>query len=242
MEDRITRSPAKKVRISDLSNGKYFYGSKEEMKPGYVITPFGEKISRVNIIGAVVDKFVGEDGKYSSITVDDGSDAIRVKSFEEFPFEKIELGDMVRVVGRIKEYNGEIYVTYEMTEKIDDVNFELMSKAEILGGLMKQKKIVDDIKLLSNQVDEVELKAYAMNTYSIDEEALSVIIESKKKEIDYKPIVIEVIQKLDEGKGVEIKRLFEILNLPENVIEKTLNDLINEGSLYEPTIGWLRKV
>lgn len=242
MEDRITRSPAKKVRISDLLNGKYFYGSKEEMKPGYVITPFGEKISRVNIIGAVVDKFVGEDGKYSSITVDDGSDAIRVKSFEEFPFEKIELGDMVRVVGRIKEYNGEIYVTYEMTEKIDDVNFELMSKAEILGGLMKQKKIVDDIKLLSNQVDEVELKAYAMNTYSIDEEALSVIIESKKKEIDYKPIVIEVIQKLDEGKGVEIKRLFEILNLPENVIEKTLNDLINEGSLYEPTIGWLRKV
>ena len=242
MEDRIARSPAKKVRISDLLNGKYFYGSKEEMKPSHVITPFGESISRVNIIGTVVDKFVGEEGKYSSITIDDGSDAIRIKSFEEFPFEKIELGDLVKVIGRIKEYNGEIYVTYEMTEKVDDPNFELLSKAEVLNSLMKRKKIVDDIKLISNQIEEVELRTYARDTYSIDEEALSVIIESKKKEIDYKPIVLDVIGKLDEGKGVEIKKLFEVLNLPENVIEKTLNDLINDGSLYEPVIGSLRKV
>lgn len=52
-------------------------------------------------------------------------------------------------------------------------------------------------------------------TYSMMiEEILSAIIESKKKEIDYKPIVLDVIEKLDDGKGVEIKRLFEVLNMP----------------------------
>ncbi|MEM5810855.1 MAG: OB-fold nucleic acid binding domain-containing protein [Candidatus Aenigmatarchaeota archaeon] len=236
------RLPAKKVRIADLLNGKFFYGSKEEMKPSYVITPFGEKVSRVNLIGTVIDKFLSEDGNYSVVTIDDGTEAIRVKSFEGLPFERVELGDLVRVIGKLKEYNGELYISHEIVEKINDVNFELLSKVEILNNLIKQKKIVDDIKSLFNRMDETELKNYARDTYSIDEETLSVIIENKKKEIDYKPVVLEVIQKLDEGKGVEIKKLFEVLNLPENIVEKTLDELINEGSVYEPTIGFLRKV
>lgn len=236
------RSPAKKVCIADLLNGKYFYGSKEEMKPSYVITPFGEKISRVNIIGTIIEKFVSEDGNYSSVTIDDGTEAIRVKSFEELPFKKTELGDLVRIIGKLKEYNGEMYVGHEIIEKVKDVNFELLSKTEILNNLMKQKKIVGDIKSLSNQMDETELRTYARDTYSIDEETLSVIIESKKKEIDYKPAVLEVIEKLDEGKGVEIRKLFEVLNLPENVVERTLDELINSGSVYEPTVGHLRVV
>lgn len=238
----VERSPAKKVRISDLLNGKYFYGSKEEMKPSYVITPFGEKVSRVNVIGTVVDRFVSGDGNYSSATVDDGTEAIRVKSFEGLPFEKFQLGDLVRVIGRLREYNGELYVAHELTEKVNDVNFEILLKVEILNSLIKQKKIVYDIKSLSNQVDETELRNYARDTYSMDEETLSVVIESKKKEVDYKPVVLDVIQKLDEGKGVEIRKLFEVLNLPDNAVERTLDELINDGSLYEPTIGFLKKV
>ncbi len=238
----VERSPAKKVRILDLLNGKYFYGSKEEMKPSYVITPFGEKVSRVNLICTVIDKFVSEDGNYSSATIDDSTETIRVKSFEGLPFENVQLGGLVRVIGKLKEYNGELYISHEIMEKVNDVNFEILSRVEILNNLIKQKKIVDDIKVLSNQMDEIELQSYAKDTYSIDEETLSVIIESKKKEIDYKPTVLEVIKNLDEGKGVEIRKLFEVLNLPENIIERTLNELINEGSLYEPQIGFLKKV
>lgn len=238
----VERSPAKKVRVSDLLNGKYFYGSKEEMKPSYVITPFGERVSRVNIVGTIVDKFVGEEGNYSSVTIDDGTEAVRVKSFEGLPFEKFDLGDFVRVIGKLKEYNGELYVSYEIMEKMKDVNFEILSSMEILNNLVRQKKIVDDIKSLSNQIDETELKSYAKDTYSIDEETLSVIIESKKKEIDYKPTVLEVIKKMDDGNGIEIRKLFEALNLPENVVERTLDELINSGSVYEPVAGRLRAV
>jgi len=238
----VERSPAKKVRIADLLNGKYFYGSKEEMKPSYVITPFGEKISRANLIGTVIDKFVNEDGNYSSVTVDDGTEAIRVKSFEGLPFEKFQLGDVVRVIGKLKEYNGELYVSHELIEKISDVNFETFSKLEILRDLIKQRKIVDEIKNMSNQMDDVELEAYARDTYGVDKETLSVVMESKKKEIDYRPAVLQIIDKLDEGSGAEIRKLFEVLNLPENIIEKTLDGLINDGSLYEPKIGFLKKV
>jgi RPA family protein len=238
----VERMTAKKVRILDLVRGKYFYGSKEEMKPSYVITPFGEKISRVNLIGTVTEKFIGEEGNYSSITIDDGTESIRIKSFEETPFDKIKLGDVVRVIGKVKEYNTELYVAHETVGKIDDINFELLHRAETLGSMVKQKKIVDDIRILADQVDETELRAYAKGTYSLDDETLAAIIDSKKKEVDYRPAVMEMIEKLDEGKGVEVKKLFEVLSLPDNTVEKTLNQLINEGSVYEPTIGFLRKV
>lgn len=236
------KSPAKKVRISDLINGKYFYGSKEEMKPSYVITFLGERVSRVNLIGTVVDKFVSEDGNYSAVTIDDGTGTIRVKSFEGLQFENVKLGESFRAIGNLKEYNGELYVSHELMEKVSDINFETLVKAEILSKLIKQKKIVDDIKSLSNQVDETELQSYAKDTYGIDNETLSVIIESKKKEVDYRPVALQIIEKLDEGSGVEIKKLFEVLNLPENIIERTLDGLINDGSLYEPRIGFLKKV
>ncbi|MBI2547175.1 MAG: hypothetical protein HYW23_01875 [Candidatus Aenigmarchaeota archaeon] len=239
---RIERSPAKKVRIYDLLNGKYFYGSKEDMTPSYVITPYGEKISRAHLMGTVTDKFVSEDGNYSSITIDDGTDAIRLKSFEGFPFENVQLGELVRAIGKIKEYNGEMYIAFEILHEIKDVNFELLFRAEILNNLVKQKKIVDDIKALSNQVDEEELRSYAKDTYGIDDEILSVILEIKKKEIDYRPMVLDIIAKLDDGNGVGVKTLFETLNLPENITEKAISDLINDGSLYEPRVGFLKKI
>jgi RPA family protein len=77
----MQRLAAKKVRLVDLLNGKFFYGSKEDMKPSYIITPFGERISRVNLIASVTEKFLSENGNYSSITVDDGTEAMRVKTF-----------------------------------------------------------------------------------------------------------------------------------------------------------------
>ena len=231
-----------KVRISDLLGGKYFYGSKEELKAGYVITPYGEKVSRVNIFGTVVEKFVSDEGNFSSITVDDGTDAIKVKSFEGMAFEKINLGDLVRTVGKLKEYQGELYVNFEIVRKETDANFELLSKVEVLSNLIQKKRIIDNINSMSDQMDFQDLKSYVNDTYSMDEETLSVILETKKKQIDYKPVVIDVIQKLDEGNGVEISKIFEIVNLPENITERTINELINSGDLYEPKVGFLKSV
>jgi len=210
------------------------------MKPSYVITPFGSRISRVNLVGTVTEKFTNEEGNYSSITLDDSSAAIRVKSFDG-GFENIQPGDLIRVVGKLKEYNGELYVNLEIVRK-ESMGAEFLSKLEILNEVVKQKKVVDDIRAVSNQADEEELIRYAKETYSIDQEVLSAILEMKKKEIDYKPKVLDIIEKLDEGKGVEVAKLFEAIDLPDNVLEGTIDELINEGSVYEPQPGFLRKI
>jgi RPA family protein len=240
------RMPAKKVRIFDVVNGKYFAGSKEELKPSYVITSLGQKVSRVNLIATVIDKFVSEDQNYAAIRIDDGTEVIRAKAFKESVklLEGIELGDLVTVIGKLKEYNGEVYVNAEIVKKITDANFETLRKLEILNEIAEQKKAVDEIKSLLDSMSEEELKEYAKDKFGMDEETLNVVRDSLrvKKEIDYKPKILELIKKLDEGNGVEIVKIFELSSLPENVIESAINELLAKGMLFEPKAAVLKVV
>ena len=240
------RMPAKKVRIFDVVNGKYFAGSKEELKPSYVITSIGQKVSRVNLIATVIDKFVSEDQNYAAIRIDDGTEVIRTKAFKESVklLEGIELGDLVTVIGKLKEYNGEVYVNAEIVKKITDANFETLRKLEILNEVAEQKKAVDEIKSLLDSMSEEELREYAKDRFGMDEETLNVVRDSLrvKKEIDYKPKILELIKKLDEGNGVEIVKIFELSSLPENVIESAINELLAKGMLFEPKAAVLKVV
>jgi hypothetical protein len=230
------RLTAKKVRVSDVLNGKFFYGSKEGMKPSYVIS-LGMKFSRANLVGTVTDKFFSEDGSYASLTIDDGTGAIRIKGFREKTalLAAVEKGDLVLAVGKVKEYNGERYVNCEVVRKID-INYESLRKLEIAEELQKQKKLVENARSDLEKMNEEEVK----EKYGIDEEVLQAIRETV--EVDYKPKVLEILSSLDEGDGVEIAKLFEIVSLPENVIEKTLDELISEGYVYEPTPGKIKKI
>lgn len=240
----IRRIPAIKSRIVDIVNGKYFSAEKDKMKAAFVVTSFGQKISRINLIATVIDKFVAEDGNYCSLTLDDGTSLIKAKAFkEDVNFLKdFVLGDMILVIGKLREYNGEVYIGAEATRKILDANFEVLRRFEILQEIKKRKAVVEEIKNLANQTSEEELEEYAKKKHGIEKEALQFIRESSvaEKIEDYKPNILEVISRLDEGEGVEINKIFEVANLPELVVENTLNELLANGSLYEPTVGVLK--
>lgn len=239
------RSTAKKIRIVDLVNGKYFPGDKEQMKASYIITPFGQKVSRVNLIGTVIEKFENDDGSYSSITIDDGTETIGIRTFKEDVsiLKNIDSGDLVLAVGKMKEYNGEIYVNGEIVRKVTDANIENMRRLEILNELVEWKKIFNQIKEMVDKSSEDELKEFAKK-FDLDEESLQVIRENLNvsKEIDYKPKILEVIKALDDGKGAEISKIIQICQLPENAIEKSINELLASAVIYEPTAGKLRVV
>lgn len=236
--------PSIKSRIVDIVNGKYFAAEKDKMKAAFVITSFGQKISRVNLIATVIDKFIAEDGNYCSLTLDDGTSLIKAKTFKDEVklLKDFELGDMVLLIGKLREYNGEVYVGAEATRKVLDANFEVLRRFEILQELKKRKVIAEELRNMANQVSEEELKEYAKGKYGIEGEALQFIRETSvvEKIEDYKPNILEVISSLDDGSGVEINKIFEVANLPESIVENTLNELLANGSLYEPTVGILK--
>ncbi len=234
----VSSLPAKRVRISDIVTGKFFPGSKDEMKPSYVITQFGENLSRVNLVATVVDKFEREDGNYATAMIDDGSGIVRIKAFKNAGMIKdVELGDAVLVIGKISEYQGEVYVNSEIVKKVEP-NYEIKHKLEILKGLIEQKRIADELRKLAHSMPEEELKIYAQ-TYGFDEESLEVI---RSAAVDYKPEILDLMQTLDKGDGVEVNKLFETLNLPESVVENALTELLDDGDIFEPHPGKLKKI
>lgn len=235
----ITRLSAKKVRINEIVNGKFFPGSKEDLKPSYIVTQFGGKLSRANIVATVVDKFESEDGNYASVTMDDGSGLVRAKAFKYIEMIKdLALGDTALVVGKLKEYQGEVYVNLEVAKKVEP-NSEIKHKLEVLKNLMAEKSFADELKRIANSMSEEELKEYA-RTRGLDEESLKAVLSSSST--DYKPKILDILQTLDKGDGVEAGKIFEILKLPDNVVEKTLTELLDEGYIYEPFPGKLKKI
>lgn len=163
------RLPAKKVRIVDLVNGKFFSGSKEEMKPSFLITQQAEKVSRVNIIASVTEKFLSEDENYGTLTLDDGSEAIRAKAFRERVklIKEIQPGDIVLVIGKLKEYLGELYINIEIVKKVD-ANYENYRKLEILKNLIERNEIIKEIRRFAEKASEEEVKRYAKERFDID--------------------------------------------------------------------------
>ena len=136
------RLTAIKTKIAPVVNGKFVV--QEGFNPNYVLTDFG-KLSRVRILATVVDKFISESGKMASLTLDDGTSTIRAKAFGGMTiFNSVEVGNIVDVIGRIKEYQGEVYLSPETTAVLD-INHELLRELEIRNlhrELEDKKKII----------------------------------------------------------------------------------------------------
>ncbi len=131
----MQRMTSVKVRIKDLTAGQWV--KSEGMVPSYIVTSYGDQVSRCRILGTVVSRFVSEDENFGSLTIDDSTDTIRVKTFKTVkPIENLEVGDMVDIVGKLREYNGEVYVMPESI-RTTDINWEVLRKLEILSRIEK---------------------------------------------------------------------------------------------------------
>jgi RPA family protein len=123
------RQVARKADIKTLHMGDYIV--QEGFNPNYIEVN-GEKYSRVVVLAVVIDKFVSEDGNYAALTLDDGTDTIRLKAFQDLRIlDKAEKGDVVDVVGKIREYNEERYIQPETIAKIENPNYEVLRKLEL---------------------------------------------------------------------------------------------------------------
>lgn len=216
----IERSTAIKVRIKDIQEGEYVRAN-----PNYVLTPCGERITRARVMATVVARFVSEDERYASITLDDGSDTISVRAFrDEVEFiKKIKEGDLVDVIGKIKEYEGEKYLTAECIRVIDDPNWELVRKLELL---LKERE-----KEKPGKEEETGIEVEEIKLESEDEE-----------EKDKKLVILNLIEELDEGEGVKYITLLKESGFDEEELESVLTELMQEGEIYEPKIGRFKRV
>ena len=109
------RHIAYKLLIKDILNSEFI---KSENFPNYLDFD-GKEISRVNVIGVVVDK--SDFDNYKNVIIDDGSGRISARMFESMSsFDKISIGDVVVLIGRPREFSSERYLLIEIMKKADD--------------------------------------------------------------------------------------------------------------------------
>lgn len=206
------RHTAFKVWIKDILANKYV--KQEGWDPNYVEIN-GEKISRVNVLATAVGKFMAEDGNYGALTLDDGTETIRVKAFgpDVSRVKPIEVGQLVRFIGKPKEYNEEVYLAPEVVRVEDDPNWILVRKAELSAPTDKK----------------VEVKEGGIGTVGSDKEE-----ESPGKKL------VELIKSEDKGEGVEMFVLIEKCGMDEEDAKNLIAGLLKSGDLFEPKKGKLK--
>lgn len=128
-EGQFKRNIAYKFRIGDLLIGKPVMDGER-----FSFLELGNrKIIRVNIIGNITDKYESEgERKYIFFTLDDGSGQIKLKCFGDdvLKFKDVIQGQTVLVVGSLRNFNNETYISPEIIRE-EDTRYLLIRKLEI---------------------------------------------------------------------------------------------------------------
>ena len=232
-----------KTRIKSIATGRYV--PQDGFNPNYVLSTNGIRLSRVRIIATVVDKFLAESGKFASITIDDGTDTIRVKVFNAVSmYDNIGVGSEVDVIARVKEYQGEIYLTPEIITVVEDSNFQLLRELELRlqeKNLENKRKII--LEHQKQTSDMTELERVMRERFGIQSEEVEALLQSQEEPVaDKKDEVLKLIEKMDEGNGCDYSELIEASGLPEDVIDPIVNDLLSSGVCFEPRPGKIKKL
>ena len=144
------RQIAYKLRIGDILRGKTVMDNE---RFGFLELD-DKRIIRVNIVANIVEKYNSSEKQYVSLPIDDASGQIRIKIFGDdvVKFQNINQGDTIMVMGLLRWYNNELYLTPEIM-KTQDPRYLLVRKLEFEKEM---PKIVDkgEILALTDQIKQ----------------------------------------------------------------------------------------
>lgn len=210
------RNIAYEVVIKELLN--YSYIENDEGTPNYLLAK-NKKIYRFNLLAVILE--LNQQGSILNITVDDGSGKIILRIFEENKsVNNLVIGESILIIGKLRKYNHERYISPEIIKKVD-------------GDWLKVRSLKIDRNKINNEINEISPKPGG------EEKTTKKEIKSNK-EINEKEIfpikkIILLIKELDQGEGVFIEEIIEKskIELTDKIIEK----MLEEGEIFQNLPG-----
>ena len=177
----------------------------------------GKRIHRVRLLGNVsnVDK---------SNIVSFELDGISVKDFENKSLD-VEENDLLDVVGRIGEYNGERYVALEVYSKKNENKDKWIELRNL--EIEKTRNYIKDEETITYNREEMS------GELSIESEAL----EDLYGDLDVKDKILDIIR---ENDGITYEDLIDNSGLEDVELDNVLSELKEDGEIYEPNTGSYR--
>ncbi|MBI5148923.1 hypothetical protein HZA33_04560 [Candidatus Pacearchaeota archaeon] len=177
------RQTAFKLKLADLHSSHIENG---------IVEIGNKKVSRVNIIANVIDKFISEgERRFASLTIDDASSQIRVKTFGDDleKFNNVEIGDTILVIGNTRFFNNELYILPEIVRKLP-IEWLLVRKLE-LGN-----KDTSEV-----QIEKIEGINLRQQIYTI--------LKKSEEGVDIDKIIMELKAPVEEINSVVTKMIEE---------------------------------
>ena len=202
--------------IFDIVNGRVEKEGDDRYR-WILISSNGEKIYKIRLSGTIVSKYYGpksdEKKAFVSLTIDDGTDTIKIKAWEETAdaLNTFFEGEEMEVIGKPRLSEDEIYVLPEEFHKIEDFNKELYLRSKKIKRYVKKKLIIPS----EEKIQE--------NNFLEDKE-----------------MVWEIIA--DSEEGVDFDFLIDETNLDRDKLNSIIHELLNNGDIYEPTASKYKKI
>jgi hypothetical protein len=228
IEKNYKRDVAYKISISQLISGTFV--KSDGLESDY-ISLGDSKISRVNMIGTVVDKNKTE--RIISFVFDDGDANITATFFDNIDYldSNFKIGDVVLLIGRVNDFNG-IKINGEILRKIDK-KWADVRKKEVEGVFVKYNNNSFNNSFV-NETKKNELKDYSDEVNEFD------LSNNNVQKSPYQRIW-EVIKEKDGGNGVDFEMIKDnIKDFEDEKIENICQNLLKEGEIYEIRPGFYK--
>jgi RPA family protein len=189
MQQEFKRQIAFKYRIGQVLGGKNIMEG-ERIKSVEIQE---KNVIRINIIGNVVEKYIQEgERKFGTLTLDDGSGQIKIKSFGEDVDKLTQYteGETVLVIGLLRVWNNEIYIAPE-----------IIKKKEPTYLLIRKLEVEKDLPTQTNKEQVAQLKDKILAYVKEAEKNQGIDIEKLIQDIKEHPSLInqEIRKLLEEG-------------------------------------------
>jgi RPA family protein len=206
---------AVRASIADIVNGNY-----RDDNGAHVISPYGVELRRVVLVGFVVSKFqksADTEGKhFESITLDDGSETIRIKVWGE---EDAALLDGVRenilalVVGKVRKFEDEVYIVPEIVRELRDPNFMGLHLMQRYQAILTRSGVTMPVVAESGQqtITQSMASSKATNLVGLSKNILNYIeLNANPEGVHIKDIVAFFEQKGHESTEIQLK-VFDLI-------------------------------
>ena len=216
MEEKQTfsRETAKICPIINLINGEYVV--QEGWQPNYVLVGL-RKISRINILGVVVEKT-----SRNQFFIDDGTASIQVTDFNQSKNTKnLQVGDPVIVIGRPRKAEDKLFIASEI------VNSNQLKKQP--QWLSLRKKTLSSLPKSEIVKEEIKEKKEITPKLQIPKKSLAEQLTGDD--------VVDFIKKKDDGEGVLIEELIKYFGQDADEVVLTL---LSMGEVFEIKPGRIK--
>ncbi len=260
------RLPASRVYIKDILNG-YYVKSEGDFEPNYLITRDARKVYRAKVVATVVrEPVISDDETYGKFQIDDGTGTIWVLGFrDDTRFIRIvKKGDLVQIIGKIAEWRDDKQILVEGVAKVDP-NFWILHRFETLKEkvehakkaklafdiynrygitakakvIAKNKGVDEDLLITMDELYTMILEQRNLEEELFEEEELPEEEPKENPEVEKaKKAVIQLLR--EKGKALSHKFIIKKLSseFDEDVLEEAITQLLAEGEIYEPEIGY----